>query len=144
MNYVYFASFSVRDWSKIKFETILMFAHLMFLFPPERHYIFISFIMTKLNQSIFGADPELNDDQKQTADVIKAVRTTPRDSRFPTQNQANHCWNRYNEWLLCLKNTGDEEGCKNMKQMAYSICPTIWTDKWEEEREESTFSGLKV
>merc|ERR1712137_875253 len=110
----------------------------------NRHYIFISFIMTKLNQSIFGADPELNDDQKQTVDVVKAVRTTPRDSRFPTQNQANHCWNRYNEWLLCLKNTGDEEGCKNMKQMAYSICPTIWTEKWEEEREENTFPGLKV
>jgi cytochrome c oxidase subunit 6b len=100
--------------------------------------------MPKLNQSMFGEIPELTEDQKQTMEVIKNVRTTPRDSRFHTQNQANHCWNRYNEWLLCLKNTGDEEGCKNMKQMALSICPSIWTDKWEEEREEGNFPGLKL
>jgi len=99
---------------------------------------------SKLNQKIFGGAPDLTDEQKQTIEVAQNVGTTPRDSRFPTQNQANHCWNRYNEWRLCLKNTGDEEGCKNMKQMAFSICPSLWTEKWEEEHEENTFPGLKV
>ncbi len=100
--------------------------------------------MPQLNQTIFGGAPELTDEQKNTIEVVKNVRTTPRDSRFDTQNQDNHCWNRNNEWLLCLKNTGDEEGCKNMKQMAFSVCPSLWTEKWEEEREEKTFPGLQV
>jgi len=78
-------------------------------------------------------------------EVIKNVRTTPRDARFnQSQNQANNCWNKYNEWLLCIKNTGDEDGCKNMRQKAVSICPSIWTEKWDEERDEGTFPGLKV
>ncbi len=100
--------------------------------------------MPQLNKTIFGGAPDLSDDEKNTIEVVKNVRTTPRDARFTSQNQANHCWNRYNEWLLCLKNTGDEEGCKNMKQMAFSICPSLWTEKWEEEREENTFTGLKL
>ena len=77
-------------------------------------------------------------------DVVKQVRTTPRDQRFIAQNQAPNCWNKYNEWLLCVKNTNDNEGCKGMKQAAYSICPAIWTEKWEEEREENTYPGVKV
>jgi cytochrome c oxidase subunit 6b len=95
-------------------------------------------------QAIFSTDVEVSDEQKAAMDVIKNVRTTARDSRFPTQNQANNCWNKYNEWLLCLKNTGDEDGCKNMRQKALSICPSIWSEKWDEEREEGTFPGLKV
>mmetsp|Transcript_24750 Transcript_24750/g.30443 ORF Transcript_24750/g.30443 Transcript_24750/m.30443 type:complete len:101 (-) Transcript_24750:208-510(-) len=99
----------------------------------------------KLNKTIFSTAPiELSDEQKGAIDVIKNVRTTPRDPRFTTTNQANNCWNKYNEWLLCLKNTGDEDGCKNMRQSALSICPTIWSEKWDEEREEGTFAGLKV
>lgn len=72
------------------------------------------------------------------------IKTTPPDKRFPTQNQANHCWNRYNEWVLCLKKTdGDEDACKPMRQFALSICPDDWYNKWDEEREEGTFSGIK-
>ena len=100
--------------------------------------------MVSLNKSIFSKEPlQLTKEQEAAMDIVKNVRTTPRDPRFPTQNQANHCWNRYNEWVLCLKNTGDEDGCKNMRQLAVSICPSIWTEKWDEEREEGTFAGLK-
>jgi cytochrome c oxidase subunit 6b len=101
--------------------------------------------MTKINKIFTESMPELSAEDAAKLDVVKNVRTTPRDTRFPSQNQANHCWNRYNEWLLCLKSTkGDEVGCKNMRQMAVSICPSIWTEKWDEEREEHTFPGLKV
>eukprot|EP00568_Trieres_chinensis_P001696 CAMPEP_0183302296 /NCGR_PEP_ID=MMETSP0160_2-20130417/8130_1 /TAXON_ID=2839 ORGANISM="Odontella Sinensis, Strain Grunow 1884" /NCGR_SAMPLE_ID=MMETSP0160_2 /ASSEMBLY_ACC=CAM_ASM_000250 /LENGTH=106 /DNA_ID=CAMNT_0025465047 /DNA_START=107 /DNA_END=427 /DNA_ORIENTATION=+ len=99
----------------------------------------------KMSKFLGATVPDLTPDQTAALDVVKSVRTTPRDPRFPSQNQANHCWNRYNEWLLCLKSTGgDEDGCKNMRQMAVSICPTIWTEKWDEEREEGTFPGIKV
>jgi len=99
----------------------------------------------KLNKAIFTKDgPELSELQKETMDIVKDVRTTKRDARFSTQNQANHCWNKYNEWLVCVKNTGDQEGCKNMRQSAVSICPSIWTEKWDEEREEGTFPGFQT
>jgi len=99
---------------------------------------------TKINKIFTEQIPELSAEDAAKLEIVKNVRTTPRDARFPSQNQSNHCWNRYNEWLLCLKSTkGDEEGCKNMKQMAFSICPSIWTDKWEEEREEHIFAGLQ-
>ena len=52
---------------------------------------------------------------------------------------------RYNEWILCLKKTeNDEDGCKFMRQYALSLCPDTWIEKWDEEREEGTFSGVKM
>ncbi|CAN0051904.1 unnamed protein product [Discosporangium mesarthrocarpum] len=67
------------------------------------------------------------------------------DSRFPLYNQASHCWCvRYNEWALCLKNNdGDEDTCKPQRQLAMSICPNEWTEKWDEEREEGNFTGIQ-
>ncbi|KAJ1451570.1 cytochrome c oxidase, subunit VIb [Pelagophyceae sp. CCMP2097] len=72
------------------------------------------------------------------------IKTTPVDKRFPSTNQANHCWNRYNEWVMCLKKTdGDEDACKVMRQFAMSICPDDWSKKWDEEREEGNFPGIQ-
>jgi len=74
---------------------------------------------------------------------VKNTRTTPRDERFPAHNQALHCWNRYNEWLLCQKQTGDDEKCQVYRQYALSICPNNWTENWDEAREEGRFAGIK-
>ena len=73
--------------------------------------------------------------------MIRNVRTTPRDERFPSQNQALHCWNRYNEWLLCLQSS-DEDNCKPLRQYAESICPSMWTEQWDEQRDEGSFGGI--
>mmetsp|Transcript_15177 Transcript_15177/g.26824 ORF Transcript_15177/g.26824 Transcript_15177/m.26824 type:complete len:86 (+) Transcript_15177:28-285(+) len=76
--------------------------------------------------------------------LVNMIKTSPADKRFPSQNQAAHCWNRYNEWVLCLKGTdGDEDACKGVRQMAASICPVEWTEKWDEERDEGKFSGIQ-
>eukprot|EP00614_Pseudopedinella_elastica_P014285 CAMPEP_0172583780 /NCGR_PEP_ID=MMETSP1068-20121228/3327_1 /TAXON_ID=35684 /ORGANISM="Pseudopedinella elastica, Strain CCMP716" /LENGTH=82 /DNA_ID=CAMNT_0013377687 /DNA_START=110 /DNA_END=358 /DNA_ORIENTATION=- len=76
--------------------------------------------------------------------LINMIKTSPADKRFPSQNQANHCWNRYNEWVMCLKGTsGDEDACKGVRQMMFSICPEEWYTKWDEEREEGKFAGIK-
>lgn len=87
------------------------------------------------------APPELNKEEAARFNQIKAVRTTPRDERFPSQNQALHCWNRYNEWLLCAQQ-GDDESCKPMRQYADSVCPGVWTEQWDEQREEGSFGGI--
>eukprot|EP00571_Detonula_confervacea_P016231 CAMPEP_0172297468 /NCGR_PEP_ID=MMETSP1058-20130122/480_1 /TAXON_ID=83371 /ORGANISM="Detonula confervacea, Strain CCMP 353" /LENGTH=110 /DNA_ID=CAMNT_0013006625 /DNA_START=510 /DNA_END=842 /DNA_ORIENTATION=- len=99
----------------------------------------------KLNK-IFSTPPaELSAEQQELYNEVKANRTTPRDARFVgAQNQANHCWNRYNEWLVCLKSTQDEEGCKVMRNMALKICPSLWSDKWDEERGEGIYPGVNV
>mmetsp|Transcript_26825 Transcript_26825/g.39225 ORF Transcript_26825/g.39225 Transcript_26825/m.39225 type:complete len:114 (-) Transcript_26825:179-520(-) len=98
----------------------------------------------KLNK-IFSATPEvLTKEEEAMLTVVKSVRTTPRDPRFPSTNQAPHCWNRYNEWILCLKQTKDEDGCKPLRHLALNICPSIWYEKWDEEREEGTFAGLQM
>ena len=31
-----------------------------------------------------------------------------------------------------------------MRQYALSLCPDNWIEKWDEEREEGTFSGVKM
>ena len=98
----------------------------------------------KLNKIFLEKPPVLNAEEQALLSQVKAVRTTPRDRRFPATNQAGHCYNRYNEWLVCLKQTKDEEGCQNLRYLATNICPTIWTEKWDEERAEGTFPGVQV
>jgi cytochrome c oxidase subunit 6b len=87
-----------------------------------------------------------DDEEKKKVfmELVDGARTTPRQGKFPAQNQASHCWNRYNEWVLCLKTTdGNKDKCSMMRQYAMSICPDDWTGKWDEEREEGSFPGIK-
>ncbi|CAM9799362.1 unnamed protein product [Phaeothamnion confervicola] len=63
------------------------------------------------------------------------LKTTPPDSRFPTTNQAAHCWNLYNQWVLALKKAdGDESNPDSLKtrQAAASLCPIEWVrcEEW--------------
>lgn len=88
--------------------------------------------------------PKFTPEEKAVATHVMGIRTPSRDARFPSTNQAGHCWNRYNEWLLCLKQTKDEPGCVALRYNAESICPSLWVEKWDEEREENTFAGLQV
>jgi cytochrome c oxidase subunit 6b len=96
----------------------------------------------KISKIFTQEPPELNKEEAARLNMIKNVRTTPRDERFPSSNQALHCWNRYNEWLLCVKQSGDEDNCKPMRQFAESICPGIWLESFDEQRDDGSFSGI--
>mmetsp|Transcript_13262 Transcript_13262/g.22803 ORF Transcript_13262/g.22803 Transcript_13262/m.22803 type:complete len:83 (-) Transcript_13262:122-370(-) len=77
------------------------------------------------------------------SDVV--LKTTPRDPRFPNTNQYQHCWTRYNEWILCLKRTGeDEDACKQSLHFARSLCPNAVIEAWDEQRENGQFPGLSL
>ena len=93
-------------------------------------------------QIFTASPPELNKEEMARLDLIKNVRTTPRDERFPSSNQAMHCWNRYNEWILCTQQAADEDKCKPMRQLALSICPGFWVEQWDEQRDEGSFGGI--
>ena len=48
----------------------------------------------------------------------------------------------YNSWHQCKYDFGDEEPqCAKLKSWAYSMCPSIWMEKWEEQRENGTYAG---
>ena len=73
------------------------------------------------------ADNRLTIQQNQVIlDKMSGVKleTTPVDPRFPNTNQAQHCWTRYNEWVLCQKkHKDDESACVKARHYAQGICP---------------------
>ncbi len=81
------------------------------------------------------------------------MRTTPRDPKFPSTNQAGHCFNRYNEWILCqvqqrqvgvTDETEQREACQQMRLLATNMCPSEWVENWDETLEEGTFVGVQL
>ncbi|PXF48692.1 Cytochrome c oxidase subunit 6b-3 [Gracilariopsis chorda] len=76
------------------------------------------------------------------SEVTIQVRTAPRDRRFPTQNQTNHCWARYIEFHACAKAKGeDDPECEKFKRWYMSLCPAEWVEKWDTLKEEGRFPG---
>ena len=70
------------------------------------------------------------------------LKTAPYDPRFPTVNQARNCFTRYNEFHKCAKEKDAEDPvCKKFASSYRSVCPTDWVDKWNEARENGTWSG---
>ena len=109
-----------------------------------KSYIDSVIMAPTLNKIFSDQIPSLSEKEEDLLHQVKNVRTTPRDQRFPSQNQALHCWNRYNEWLVCLKQTGnDNDKCQTYRQYSLSICPGKWVEDWDEAREENTFYGVK-
>jgi cytochrome c oxidase subunit 6b len=82
-------------------------------------------------------EPE-QEEEASSEDIV--VKTTPFDPRFPQQNQAKHCYTRYNEYHKCAAEKGEEE-CASMARLYRSICPGEWVDKWNEERDNGTWPG---
>jgi cytochrome c oxidase subunit 6b len=67
------------------------------------------------------------------------------DPRYPNHNQVNHCWARYNEYLLCLKETeGDDAQCWAPKFLMRTLCPKAWVENWTEQREGGVFPGVQA
>mmetsp|Transcript_17207 Transcript_17207/g.22388 ORF Transcript_17207/g.22388 Transcript_17207/m.22388 type:complete len:110 (-) Transcript_17207:1678-2007(-) len=85
--------------------------------------------------------PELDAEAQARLKALKNSGTSVRDERFPSVNQAMHCWNRYNEWVLCLQNSSEKK-CQAMRFTADKICPEVWTEDWDERREDGSFSGI--
>ena len=37
-----------------------------------------------------------------------------------------------------------KDACAQMRQLAVSICPVDWVEKWDDEREIGNFAGIKM
>ena len=69
------------------------------------------------------------------------LETTPSDIRFPNTNQSQHCWTRFNEFLVCQNRNGDD-ACKKELRYYRSICPAEWVENWKDQIENGTFPGV--
>ncbi|CAK9213025.1 unnamed protein product [Sphagnum troendelagicum] len=88
------------------------------------------------------SDEEEEELSLQELRAVDDVKTAPMDYRFPTTNQAKHCYTRYNEFHKCAAEKGeDAKECKKYAKYYRSLCPGDWIDKWNEERENGTFPG---
>mmetsp|Transcript_28805 Transcript_28805/g.72519 ORF Transcript_28805/g.72519 Transcript_28805/m.72519 type:complete len:94 (-) Transcript_28805:95-376(-) len=72
-------------------------------------------------------------------------QTVPHDKKnFPATNQAHYCWQKYNEFVLCLKKkNGDEDACKEARHAALSICLEDMVEEWDDQRAEGNFLGVQ-
>ncbi len=69
---------------------------------------------------------------------VVVVDTAPLDARFPTTNQARHCFVKYSEAHKCLAEGGD---CARLVRDYRSICPQEWLERWNTAREEGSYHG---
>ncbi|DBA93962.1 TPA: hypothetical protein ACH3X1_001620 [Trebouxia sp. C0004] len=91
-----------------------------------------------------GSDVDAGDSEEAEEPKItkEDVKSTPYDHRFPSFNQARHCFTKYNEFYKCTAEKGDDSSECKFHQKAYrSICPSEWLDKWNEQRESGTWPG---
>ncbi|KAJ1477232.1 cytochrome c oxidase, subunit VIb [Baffinella frigidus] len=90
------------------------------------------------------------------------LRSAPHDYHNPNMNQAKHCYAKYNEFFRCARPEAppkgltqsvwhimlspkfqgeDHKDCSKLRAIYSIMCPTDWTNKWDEEREAGTFAG---
>eukprot|EP00249_Psilotum_nudum_P002682 c15805_g1_i2 orf=154-630(+) len=74
--------------------------------------------------------------------TVDDLKTAPMDFRFPTCNQAKHCFTRYIEYHRCVREKGEEvPECEKFARYYRSLCPGEWIERWNEQRENGTFPG---
>ena len=87
------------------------------------------------------AAAEEEEEEEEPKPELK-LGTAPNDWRFPAQNQAKHCYTRYQEFHKCESQRGEgAEECAFFKRAFKSVCPNDWVEEWDEQREAGTFPG---
>ncbi|BBN07172.1 cytochrome c oxidase subunit 6b [Marchantia polymorpha subsp. ruderalis] len=82
------------------------------------------------------------DEEPKLKVTVDDVKTAPMDYRFPTTNQAKHCYTRYNEYHKCIAEKGEDASeCTKYAKYYRSLCPGEWVEKWNEQREAGTYAG---
>jgi cytochrome c oxidase subunit 6b len=62
------------------------------------------------------------------------------DPRFPNQNQAKNCFVNYVDYQRCAKLKGEDyKDCDYFKQVAKTLCPEQWLEKYEEQLQNNAF-----
>mmetsp|Transcript_26598 Transcript_26598/g.26478 ORF Transcript_26598/g.26478 Transcript_26598/m.26478 type:complete len:81 (+) Transcript_26598:42-284(+) len=68
------------------------------------------------------------------------LATVQFDARFPNTNQTKNCWQNYVDFHKCVKAKGEDYPvCQYFRKAYKSLCPSIWTNRWDEEVAEGRF-----
>jgi cytochrome c oxidase subunit 6b len=63
---------------------------------------------------------------------------------IPSEIKAKNCWQNYVDYFKCTKAKGEDfVPCQQFKRAYLALCPTKWTEKWDEQREENVFPALR-
>mmetsp|Transcript_27811 Transcript_27811/g.61445 ORF Transcript_27811/g.61445 Transcript_27811/m.61445 type:complete len:117 (-) Transcript_27811:60-410(-) len=104
--------------------------------------------MTSKVNKFLAVTKELFVDDEETAQKREQMRSTmARNDKknFPGQNQAQYCWQKYNEFLHCVKVNGEDESqCAAFELHAKQFCPDEWTSTWSDQREAGVFLGVQT
>ncbi|KAI1283142.1 Cytochrome c oxidase subunit 6B1 [Halotydeus destructor] len=69
----------------------------------------------------------------------------PFDPRFPNVNQTRNCYTNYLDFHRCQKvrtaQGKDVEPCEWFKKVYTAMCPSDWSEHWDEQRENGIFPG---
>jgi len=66
------------------------------------------------------------------------------DPRFPNQNITKRCWVNYIDMHRCLRDFHSTYQCMKYIRTVKAICPTDWTDAWDEQLKNNLFPGVIV
>lgn len=78
-------------------------------------------------------------------DLRSKLHTYQNDPRFPNQNQTHRCYQNYVDYFRCVKAKGEDFApCKEYWRTYQALCPTPWTDKWDEQRAKGNFPAYDL
>lgn len=86
-----------------------------------------------------GGDEGEQEEEEEKKPEIE-VKSAPYDHRFPSTNQARHCYTRYNEFHKCAAEKSEDE-CHFYQKAYRSVCPNDWIERWNEQRDAGTWPG---
>ncbi|XP_061169080.1 uncharacterized protein LOC133178365 [Saccostrea echinata] len=78
--------------------------------------------------------------KKNDKEAEKILSTAKFDARFQLCNQDKLCWQNYVDYHRCIKKKGEDyEPCNWFKKQYTSICPSFWTERWDDALENGAF-----
>ena len=54
--------------------------------------------VAEVEEEAVAEEPEEEEEEEEEPEIEVKLETAPHDPRFPTTNQARHCYTRYNEF----------------------------------------------
>lgn len=78
-------------------------------------------------------------------DLRSKLHTFGNDARFPNQNQTHRCFQNYVDYFRCVKAKGEEFApCQEFYRTYQALCPTTWSEKWDEQRSNGNFPAYDL
>lgn len=74
----------------------------------------------------------------------KDVSNAPPDARFPNMNQTQHCWTKFNTFIMCMNHFegADQKRCMVHRRHFKEMCPDRMTNQWIDQINDEVWVGI--